>query len=62
MSQQRLYRLGGIALILGGVLAATAHVLHLEAPSDPAQLAHYAHLSQPTSDAAHKQFIRCLPN
>ena len=42
-----LYRLGSLALILGGVLGAAAHILHLEAPPDPAQLAQYAHLSQP---------------
>jgi len=47
MSQKRLYRLGSLALILGGTLATTAHALHLEEPPDPAQLAHYAHLSQP---------------
>jgi hypothetical protein len=47
MSQRGFYRLAGVALIAGGLLAAAAHVLHIEAPSDPAQLAHYAHLSQP---------------
>ncbi len=47
MSQRGLYRLGGIALIAGGVLAATAHVLHVEVPDDPAQLAHYSRLSEP---------------
>lgn len=47
MSQRRLYRLGALALIAGGLLAAAAHVLHVEAPTDPTQLADYAHLSQP---------------
>jgi len=47
MTQREFYRLGGLALIVGGLLAATAHVLHIEAPTDPARLAHYAHVSQP---------------
>lgn len=47
MSQRGFHRLGGLALIVGGLLASTAHVLHIEAPTDPGQLAHYAHLSQP---------------
>ena len=47
MSHKVLYRLGGLALILGGLSAATAHMLHIEAPADPAQLAHYAYISQP---------------
>jgi len=47
MSAREFYRLGGLALIIGGLLTATAHVLHIEAPADPARLAHYAHVSQP---------------
>ena len=47
MNQGRLHRLGGFALIVGGLLSASAHVLHIEPPPDPTQLAHYAHISQP---------------
>jgi hypothetical protein len=47
MSAREFYRLGGLALVIGGLLAATAHVLHIEAPADPARLAHYANVSQP---------------
>lgn len=47
MSQRGFHRLGGLALIVGGLLATIAHVLHIEAPTDPAKLAYYAHLSQP---------------
>src|SRR5215472_13037816 len=39
--------LAGLALIVGGVLAAISHTYHLEPPSDPAQLAQYARVSQP---------------
>ncbi len=39
--------LAGLALIFGGILAGISHVYHLEPPSDPAQLAQFARLSQP---------------
>lgn len=39
--------LSGLALILGGLLTAVAHLYHIEPPSDPAQWAQYARLSQP---------------
>lgn len=47
MSNPFVYKMGGLASALGGLLGATAHVLRVDPPADPAQLAHYVRLSQP---------------
>lgn len=47
MSFQLLYRLAAIALMVGGILGLSAHLLHPMPPGDPVQLANYAHRSAP---------------
>ena len=47
MSNSWLERFGGFALIVGGLMATAAHMLDYQAPVDPAQLGHYARISQP---------------
>lgn len=47
MSMRALFRLAGISLILGGLMAGISHLFHLSLPADPAQLAPYVRLSEP---------------
>lgn len=47
MSRGMLIRLARIALILGGLTAGISHLLHIDLPSDPAQLALYGRSSEP---------------
>ncbi|MBI1878113.1 MAG: hypothetical protein HYR94_07790 [Chloroflexi bacterium] len=47
LSTQMLYRLGGVAVLVGGVLGALSEALHPADPEGPATLAEYARVAQP---------------
>jgi hypothetical protein len=47
MSTYTFYRWSGVSLVLGGAVAALAHIFHPMDPTDPSMLSHYASVSQP---------------